>query len=128
MNFLFDFKLSQLADHKIWLNALTQSAWSTGAGWGLLLTYSVYAAKREDPVISSTVISLGNNSASLLAAIIIVPTIFSFNSVAGSMHIMAEGNEGLAFIHLPLLFLKMPAGRFLIVIFFLALFFAAISS
>ena len=128
MNFLFDFRLSQLADHKIWLNALTQSAWSTGAGWGLLLTYSVYAAKREDPVVSSTVISLGNNSASLLAAIIIVPTIFSFNSVADSMHIMAEGNEGLAFIHLPLLFLKMPAGQFLIVIFFLALFFAAISS
>jgi NSS family neurotransmitter:Na+ symporter len=128
MNFLFDFKLSQLADHKVWLNALTQSAWSTGAGWGLLLTYAVYVAKKEDPVLSPTVISIGNNSASLLAAIIIVPTIFSFHSVPESMKIMAEGNEGLAFIHIPMLFLKMPAGQFLIVIFFLALFFAAISS
>jgi NSS family neurotransmitter:Na+ symporter len=128
MNYLFDFKISQLADHKVWLNALTQSAWSTGAGWGLLLTYSVYASRKEDPVVSSTVISLGNNSASLLAAIIIVPTIFSFNTAAASMDIMAKGNEGLAFIHLPLLFLKMPAGQFLIVIFFLALFFAGISS
>ena len=81
MNYLFDFEFSQLADHKVWLNALSQSAWSTGAGWGLLLTYSVYAAKNEDPVVSSTVIALGNNSASLLAAIIIVPTIFSFNTV-----------------------------------------------
>jgi neurotransmitter:Na+ symporter, NSS family len=128
MNYLFDFKFSQLGDYKVWLNALTQSAWSTGAGWGLLLTYAVYASKKEDPVVSSTVISLGNNSASLIAAIIIVPTIFAFHAPAESMKIMAEGNEGIAFIHLPLLFLKMPGGKYLIVIFFLALFFAAISS
>ena len=128
MNFLFDFKVSQLGDYKLWLNALTQSAWSTGAGWGLLLTYSVYASRKEDPVISSTVISLGNNSASLLAAIIIVPTVFSFNTVSQSMEIMKAGNQGFAFIHLPLLFLKMPAGQLLLVIFFLALFFAAFSS
>lgn len=128
MNFLFDFKASQLLDHKVWLNALTQSAWSTGAGWGLLLTYAVYTSRKEDPVISSTAIALGNNSASLLAAIIIVPTIFSFNSVAQSMQIMGQGNEGIAFIHIPLLFLKMPAGQLLIILFFLALFFAGLSS
>lgn len=128
MNFLFDFKISQLADYKVWLNGLSQSAWSTGAGWGLILTYSVYVAKKEDPVVSSTVIALGNNSASLLAAIIIVPTIFSFHSVAESMEIMAAGNQGFTFIHLPMLFLQMPGGRILITIFFLALFFAAFSS
>ncbi len=128
MNFLFDFKLSQLGDYKVWLNALSQSAWSTGAGWGLILTYSVYVSKKEDLVVSSTVISLGNNSASLLAAIIIVPTIFSFHSVEKSMEIMSAGNQGFTFIHLPLLFLKMPLGKFLIAIFFLALFFAAFSS
>ena len=128
MNFLFDFKLTQLGDYKVWLNALSQSAWSTGAGWGLLLTYSVYVAKKEDPVVSSTVIALGNNSASLLAAIIIVPTIFSFHTVSRSMEIMGAGNEGLAFIQLPRLFLQMPGGKILIAIFFLALFFAAFSS
>jgi len=128
MNFLFDFKLSQLADHNVWLGALSQSAWSTGAGWGLFLTYAVYASKREDPVVSSTVIALGNNSFSLLAAIVIVPTILSFNTVTESMEIMKAGNQGFAFIHLPMLFLKMPAGRILIVVFFLALFFAAFTS
>lgn len=128
MNFLFDFNLSQLADYKVWLNGLSQSAWSTGAGWGLLLTYAVYVAKKEDPVVSSIVIGLGNNSASLLAAIIIVPTIFSFHSVERSMEIMSAGNQGFTFIHLPMLFLKMPGGRILIAIFFLALFFAAFSS
>ncbi len=128
MNFLFDFKFSQLANHRVWLEALSQSAWSTGAGWGLLLTYSVYVAKKEDPVVSSTVIALGNNSASLLAAIIIVPTVFSFHSVSQSMEIMKAGNQGFAFIHLPILFLKMPGGKILITLFFLALLFAAFSS
>jgi NSS family neurotransmitter:Na+ symporter len=128
MNFLFDFKFNQLANYKVWLNALSQSAWSTGAGWGLILTYSVYVAPKEDPVVSSTVIALGNNSASLLAAIIIVPTIFSFHTVDRSMEIMASGNQGFAFIHLPILFLKMPAGKILLSLFFLALFFAAFSS
>lgn len=127
MNYLFDFEWSQLGNHEVWLNALSQSAWSTGAGWGLLLTYSVYAAKKEDPVVSSSVIALGNNSASLLAAMIIVPTVFAFSNIAPEK-VMAAGNQGLAFIHLPNLFLKMPAGEILIVVFFLALFFAAFSS
>jgi NSS family neurotransmitter:Na+ symporter len=64
----------------------------------------------------------------LLAAIIIVPTIFSFHTVSQSMEIMGAGNEGLAFIQLPRLFLQMPGGKILIAIFFLALFFAAFSS
>lgn len=128
MEFLFNFDLKDLLDHKVWVNGLTQSAWSTGAGWGLILTYSIYTTKKEDPVISSTVISLGNNSASLIAAIIIVPTIFSFNSVDASLKIMSSSNQGFAFIHLPFVFLKMPFGNILIVIFFLALFFAAFSS
>lgn len=128
MNFLFDFRFSQLADYNVWLNALSQSAWSTGAGWGLLLTLAVYARKSEDPVLSPAVVGFGDNTASLLAAIIIVPSIFSFNSVEQSMQIMASGNQGFAFIHLPQVFLKMPGGSVLIAIFFLALFFAAFSS
>ena len=128
MNFLFNFSLSDLANYKVWLNALSQSAWSTGAGWGLLLTYSVYVAKKEDPVVSSTVIALGNNSASLLAAIIIIPTIYSFNIGITTEQIMSSTNQGFALIHLPSLFLQMPGGKILIVIFFLALFFAAFSS
>ena len=31
---------SQLAEPKVWLEALTQNAWDTGAGWGLILTYA----------------------------------------------------------------------------------------
>lgn len=127
LNYFFDFKWEQLKNYEVWLNALSQSAWSTGAGWGLLLTYAVYASKKEDPVVSPTVIGLGDNSVSLLAGLIIIPTVFSLSG-AGIEQVMKAENEGLAFIHLPRLFTQMPAGDILIIVFFVALFFASFTS
>ena len=69
MSFLFTFRLSGLGNHEIWLAALSQSAWSTGAGAGLILTYSAYARRDQNVVFSSVTAGLGNNAASLLAAI-----------------------------------------------------------
>jgi NSS family neurotransmitter:Na+ symporter len=36
--YLFTFDWQQLSHPRIWLEALTQNAWDTGAGWGLFLT------------------------------------------------------------------------------------------
>jgi len=66
MNFLFSPNFPMLLNYKIWLNALSQSAWSTGAGWGLMLTYSIYSRKEENPIITSSTIGFGNCVASLL--------------------------------------------------------------
>jgi NSS family neurotransmitter:Na+ symporter len=133
LNFLFSPNLSRLADHKVWLNALTQSAWSTGAGWGLILTYAVYSHKKENPVLTSTTIGFGNNVASLLAAVAVIPTVFSFFSNQNLSHqrvleVMKADNQGLTFIWIPNLFSKIPAGSFFLALFFLALSFAAFSS
>ncbi|HCK60005.1 MAG TPA: sodium-dependent transporter, partial [Gemmatimonadetes bacterium] len=35
--FLFTPELSELTNYSIWIEALTQNAWDTGAGWGLVL-------------------------------------------------------------------------------------------
>ena len=35
---------ARLGEVSVWLDALSQSAWSTGAGWGLMLAYAVYAS------------------------------------------------------------------------------------
>ena len=77
MAFLFSFDASELTDYRIWLAGLTQSAWSTGAGAGLILTYSAYARRKQNVVFSSVITGLGNNSASLLAAIAVIPTVFA---------------------------------------------------
>jgi len=128
LRFLFRPDLSALLSYRTWLEALTQSAWSTGAGWGLILTYAVYVKRQEDVVANSAVIGLGNNTASLLAGMAIVPTAFAVLSTSEAIEAMAAGNLGLTFVWIPQLFSRAPAGTVVLPIFFLALFFAALSS
>jgi len=125
--FLFTPDWSDLANYRIWLEALTQNAWDTGAGWGLALTYAVYMRKREDTALNAFVIGFGNNSMSLLAGIMVLCTVFSIMPEAADM-IVGAGNEGLTFIWVPQLFAQIPLGQFFMAIFFLALVFAAWTS
>ncbi len=125
--FLFGVDWSRLAEPNIWLQALTQNAWDTGAGWGLIVTYAIYMRKREDVALNGFLIGFGNNSVSLLAGIMVLCTVFAINPQAQS-EIVGAGNEGLTFQWMPELFRTMPGGDFFMVIFFLALSFAAITS
>ena len=125
--FLFTPNLSDLANYEIWLQALTQNAWDTGAGWGLVLTYAVYMRAREDTALNAFVIGFGNNSMSLLAGIMVLCTVFSVMPEAAG-DIVGAGNEGLTFIWIPQLFAGIPGGRFFQALFFLSLVFAAWTS
>ncbi len=125
--FLFQPEWSALADYKIWLEALTQNAWDTGAGWGLILTYAVYMKSREDVPLNACLIGFGNNSVSLLSGIMVLCTVFAINPAA-QQEIVGAGNEGLTFIWMPQLFAAMPGGSVFMVLFFLALTFAAVTS
>ena len=128
LSFLFNPDLSALGSYRTWLEALTQSAWSTGAGWGLILTYAIYVRQDEDVVSNATTIGLGNNTASLLAGMAVLPTAFAILSTSEALDAMASGNTGLTFIWIPQLFDRVPAGGVFLSVFFLALFCAALSS
>lgn len=159
LNFLFTPHWGDLAEPRIWLEALTQNAWDTGAGWGLVLTYAIYLRRREDNVLNAFMLGFGNNTVSLLAGIMVLCTVFSVvpqlaTSLASQPEALASypgladaaasgaaitpelirgaivgaGNEGLTFIWVPQLFARLPAGSFFMVLFFLALFFAAWTS
>jgi NSS family neurotransmitter:Na+ symporter len=127
LEFLFTPDWAALGSVNIWLQALTQNAWDTGAGWGLILTYAIYMRQREDVPLNAALIGFGNNSVSLLAGIMVLCTVFAINPAARD-EIVGAGNEGLTFIWMPRLFAAMPGGRFFMVFFFLALSFAAITS
>ncbi len=75
--FLFTPEWSDLADARVWLEALTQNAWDTGAGWGLALSYAIYMRQQEDIGLNSFLLGFGNNSVSLLAGITVICTVFS---------------------------------------------------
>ncbi|MFW6084598.1 MAG: sodium-dependent transporter, partial [Gemmatimonadota bacterium] len=125
--FLFTPDPAQLADPRIWIAALTQNAWDTGAGWGLALAYAVYLREREDTALNAFVLGFGNNTVSLLAGVMVLCTVFAIMPEATDT-IIGAGNEGLTFIWVPQLFGEMPGGAVFMVFFFLALFVAAWSS
>lgn len=125
--FLFTPDWQALASPKIWLEALTQNAWDTGAGWGLILTYAIYMRAREDVSSNAFLIGFGNNSMSLLAGIMVLCTVFAINPGAQA-EIVGAGNEGLTFVWMPQLFAAMPGGAVFMVLFFAALSFAALTS
>ncbi len=127
IRYLFFPKIENLFDYKTWLSAISQSAWSVGPGWGLILTYAVYS-RNEDIVSSSLIIGLGNNLASILAGIAVLCTLFSFLPQDEAFRAVSSGNVGLTFIWLPSLFKKITSAYLFTSIFFISLFFAAFSS
>ncbi|HSG29057.1 MAG TPA: sodium-dependent transporter [Candidatus Krumholzibacterium sp.] len=131
LNYLFHPDWSALLDFRVWLQGLTQSAWSTGAGWGLILTYAVYMKKDCDIVANSFLAGLGNNSASLLAALAVIPTVFAVLPADQAATVAQDTgplSTGLTFIWIPKLFEEIAGGRFFLFVFFLALSVAALSS
>jgi NSS family neurotransmitter:Na+ symporter len=77
LRYLFTVDWERLTDVQIWLHALTQNAWDTGAGWGLVLTYAAYLRAREDTALNAFMIPTANNMVSLLAGIMVLCTVFS---------------------------------------------------
>ncbi len=129
LSYLFRIRIDDLLNYKVWLEALSQSAWSTGAGWGLILTYSNYVKKKEKSTYNAIITGIGNNLASMLCALAIIPTVFALTSTVEEANLVLQaGNQGLTFIFLPQLFTKIPGGYFITPLFFFALFIAAISS
>ncbi|HEX6588673.1 MAG TPA: sodium-dependent transporter [Longimicrobiales bacterium] len=127
LNFMFWPDWEQLAYYRTWLEALTQNAWDTGAGWGLIVAYAIYMRKGEDTALNAFMLGFGNNSVSLMAGIMVLCTVFAIMPDAAAQ-ITGAGNEGLTFIWVPQLFALMPLGRLFMFLFFLALLFAAWTS
>ncbi|MQA90761.1 MAG: sodium-dependent transporter [Gemmatimonas sp.] len=75
--YLFTPNWADLGRASIWLEALTQNAWDTGAGWGLALSYAIYMRQKEDTTLNSFMLGFGNNSVSLLAGIMVICTVFA---------------------------------------------------
>ena len=133
--FLFTPDWGTLAAPAIWLEALTQNAWDTGAGWGLILTYAAYMRKEDGVVRNAVLTGVGNNVVSLVAATMIFGIVFAVlgpqmtqPEVLDVMRQSGERGTGLTFIWMPPLFAEMAFGAPLAVLFFVALAFAALSS
>ncbi|SPN73434.1 Na -dependent transporters of the SNF family,Sodium:neurotransmitter symporter family [Chlamydia serpentis] len=131
---LFTCDKSSFANYKVWIEALTQNAWDTGAGWGLLLVYAGFASKKTGVVANGALTAVCNNLVSLMMGIIIFSTCASLD-ILGTAQLqdgIGASSIGVTFIYLPELFTRLPGGDYLTIlfssIFFLAFSMAALSS
>lgn len=129
LNYMFTVDLAHFSNATVWIEALSQSAWSTGAGWGLMLTISSYSRAKEDVTLNTFIGAFGNNTASLLAGMAILPAVFALSVDEGTaISYLQSGSQALTFTIIPKLFATLPGGVWLAVLFFLAFLLAAFSS
>jgi NSS family neurotransmitter:Na+ symporter len=128
--FMFTVNWSQLGDPEIWINGLSQSAWSCSAGMGMAITYSVYMRKDEDTTLNAFTMGLANNSISIIAGLTVLSAIFAVE--ADPLETVTAGSSAITFLALPSVFAQAPGGGVgawvMMTGFFLALSFAALTS
>lgn len=77
LDYFYGIEWEKLGNANIWLQALTQNAWDTGAGWGLVLTYAAYMRANEDTALNGMLLPAMNNVVSLCAGMMVFCTVFT---------------------------------------------------
>lgn len=129
LQYLFTIKKEYIFSPNTWIQAFIQAAWSTGAGWGFIITYANYVNADEDVPTSCMIMGLGDNLGAILSALVVIPAICALSATPEAANeALGQGNFGLTFIYIYQLFSTIPGGRFLSFIFFGLLAIAAITS
>lgn len=104
--------------------AMGQMFYSMSLAMGIMITYGSYTKDYVSLVKSVNQIETFDTVIALLAGLMVVPAVYVFSGEAG----MSEGGAGLMFITLPKVFSQMAGGRFIGALFFVLVFFAALTS
>ncbi|MCI8608423.1 MAG: sodium-dependent transporter [Firmicutes bacterium] len=111
-----------LGEPMTWVYALGQAFFSLSLAGSGTLVYGSYLKKDVDIPSSAKTVALWDTIAALVAAFTIIPAM----ATAGQE--LTGGGPGLMFIFLPNVFGQMPGGRVLMMIFFIAVTFAGLTS
>ncbi len=107
------------------LAALGQLFYSMSLAMGIMITYGSYM-KRDNPLEKSVrQIEIFDTAIAFLAGLMIIPAVFVFSG--GDQEALGKG-PGLMFVTLPKVFENMGMGRFIGMLFFILVFFAALTS
>ena len=107
------------------IEALGQLFYSMSLAMGIMFTYGSYLSKQENLETSVRQIELFDTGIAILSGLVILPAVFAFS---GSDPNALESGAGLMFITMPQVFESMPLGGVIGAVFFLLVFFAAITS
>ena len=121
LGYMFIPDLSKITSEVV-LSAMGMAFFSLSIGMGSLMIYGSYLSNESSITEVTSIVAFADTFVAILAGIIIFPIVFTYNldpSTAG---------PGLIFQTLPIAFGAMPGGEIIAILFFILLFFAAITS
>ena len=126
---LFTPNWSVLTQTSVWAAAFGQIFFSLSVGFGIMITYSSYVAKKTDMTGSALTVGLSNSSFELLAGIGVFAVLgfLAQASGVGVDEVVTQG-LGLAFIAFPAIINEAPAGGLIGLMFFGSLLMAGMTS
>ena len=117
----FIFGFSNSFTWKSALEALGHAFFSLSLGIGAMLTYGSYLKRGDDLVGAAVAIAIADTVVAIGACLVIFPIVFSVG-------LEPSAGPGLIFINIPLALLQLPFSRWGLVLFFLLLLLAALTS
>ena len=105
--------------------AMGQLFYSMSLAMGIMVTYGSYMKKDNNLESSVRQIEIFDTGIAFMAGLMIIPAVFAFSG--GTAEQLGQG-PGLMFIMLPKVFNSMPMGRAIGTLFFILVFFAALTS
>ncbi|MBQ5534649.1 MAG: sodium-dependent transporter, partial [Lachnospiraceae bacterium] len=107
------------------MDAMGQLFYSLSIAMGIMVAYGSYVKDDENLMKSINQIEIFDTGVAVLAGVMIIPAVFVFMGEEG----MSASGPGLMFISIPRVFQTMgPAGRFVGILFFCMVLFAALTS
>ena len=105
--------------------ALGQMFYSLSIAMGILVTFGSYMKKDTDMEQSAVQVEIFDTGIAIMAGLMIIPAVFSFSG--GDPEALKSG-PSLMFMTMPKIFASMGGGRFIAIIFFVLVLFAALTS
>lgn len=120
--YIFTFSPEGFKNPQVWIYAFGQAFFSLSVAGSGTVIYGSYLSDKEDVGEAAIHVVFFNILSALLSACVIIPAI----AVSGGT--LSSGGPGLMFIHLIHVFNGMPAGRLVVMAFFVCVLFAGVSS
>ena len=119
--YLFIPRWEYLLKPETWIYALGQCFFSLSLAGSGTVVYGSYLNKDEDAVTCARRIAIFDTLAAMLASLVVIPSVFAFGLAPSS-------GPPLMFITMPAIFQSITGGRIIAIIFFIAIFFAGLTS
>jgi len=129
LKFIYNLNFSKITEPKVWVEASGQIFFTLSLGMGAIAVYASYVRPEEDVVKAGVgTASINEFVEVVIGASIAIPAAFAMFSHVAIPELAKEGTFRLGFMTMPAVLMNFPFGWLVSFIWFILLFFAALTS